>query len=150
MKSIYTRITNKHTYTTTMCGKCKTKVSAQHLIRRSLIDLRPNDWPDLSKNPSCELPMSIKSLTNTELENRYKAEAKSRVCLEEAKCFVNEREDKRKIKENKEIEESIVKFIHQQFLPSSESPLNMIDDFSRICINVKDNLIDNDDIYKYY
>jgi len=50
------------------CRKCKAKVSAQHLIRRSLIDCRPTDWPDLTQKTACELPVSIRPLTNTELK----------------------------------------------------------------------------------
>jgi hypothetical protein len=74
------------------CKSCKLKVSAQHLIRRSLIDRRPNDWPDLSEKPSYELPMSIIPLTAMELENRYREEQLSRVSYEEAKLYVDDRE----------------------------------------------------------
>jgi len=78
------------------CKKCNSKVSAQHLIRRSLIDCRPSDWPDLSQNPTSELPMTIVPLTDIELQNRYIAEESSRVSFEEAKLYVDDRENKRK------------------------------------------------------
>jgi len=132
------------------CRKCKSKVSAQHLIRRSLIDCRPTDWPDLSQKPSCELPVSIRPLTNTELEYRYIAETKSRVSVEEARNIINEREKKLQYKEEENSSEEPKNYIPQTFLPCTKLPMSLFDDLSRLSRNVKDNLIDQDDVFKYF
>jgi actin-like ATPase involved in cell morphogenesis len=66
-----------------MCKNCHSKVSAQHLIRISLIDCIQDDFPDLSQNPTFELPASLSTLSNSELLNRYESELKSRVSMEE-------------------------------------------------------------------
>ena len=132
------------------CKNCNSKVSAHHLIRKSLIDCRPKDWPDLSKNPTSELPVSLTPLTSIELENRYLAEYNSRVSLEEAKLYVNDREKQRGIIETNIINEQSNNFTAQTFSPSLENPMILFDELSRLSTNVKDNLINRDDIFKYY
>ena len=41
-------------------------------------------------------------------------------------------------------------YIAQSFPPSSMNPIVLFDEISRACKNVKDNLIEKDDIYKYF
>jgi len=66
-----------------------------HLIRRSLIESRPDDWPDLSKKPSFELPLSIAPFSEVELNIRYHDEEKSRGFLQEEKYYIQDRENNR-------------------------------------------------------
>lgn len=122
-------------------------MSAQHLIRRSLIESRPIDWPDLSQHPSNELPESMAKLTDTELENRYLAEHKSRVSIEEAKHYVNDREKKRfpNLLCNDNLNSRAESFKH-----SSPNPIKLYDEPSRLSTNVKDNIIDQDNIFQYF
>jgi hypothetical protein len=129
------------------CKRCNSKVSAQHLIRRSLIDCRPSDWPDLSQNPTSELPMAIVPLTDIELQNRYIAEESSRVSFEEAKLYVDDRENKRKSIGATEVIDRSDSYKAQIFQPLSENPIVLLDEISRASKNVKD---DKDDIYKYF
>jgi len=110
----------------------------------------PNDWPDLSEEPSSELPMSMRQLTDIDLEIRYQAELKSRVSLEEAKHFVNDREKKRFPIVSNNLDEPVINFKAQSFRPSSENPIQLYDEPSRSSVNVKDNIIDQDDIFKYF
>lgn len=131
------------------CSNCGIKVSAQHLIRRSLIECRPNDWPDLSDNPTSELPASIRPLTDVELQSRYEAELNSRVSLEEAKHYVDDREKKRYFEENA-LPEQLINYKRQKFQPFSVNPVQLFDDYSRLSSGAKDNLIDLDDICRYF
>ena len=132
------------------CKNCNSKVSAQHLIRKSLIDCRPDDFPDLSGNPTSELPISLLPLTGIELENRYLTEHNSRVSLQEAKLYVNDREKHRRIMEPSILIEPSNNFIAQTFPLSSENPMILFDEVSRLSTHVKDNLIVKDDIFKYF
>ena len=132
------------------CKYCNSKVSAQHLIRRSLIDCRPKDWPVLSERPTSELPMTLLPLTSIELENRYIAERQSRVSLEEAKFYVNDRERIRQNSEPDNIIQQSNDYIAQTFLSTSENPILLFDETSRATSNVKDNVVDRDDLFKYF
>jgi hypothetical protein len=132
------------------CRNCDTKVSAQHLIRRSLIESRPDDWPDLSKKPSFELPLSIRPLSEVELNIRYQDEEKCRVSLQEAKYYIQDRENKRLSLISTNVSNNNLISPTQNIRSLSQNTLSLYDEPSRAPANLKDNIIEQDDIFKYF
>ena len=94
--------------------------------------------------------MSLEPLTNSELQIRYEAELKSRVTIEEAKLYVDDREKKRTLVGSNALCNHNENFTAQTFLPESQNPLNLLDEISHLSSNVKDNMIDQEDIFKYF
>jgi len=79
-------------------------------------------------------------MTNSDLQKSYEDELKSRVTFEEAKLYVDDREKKLKNQMCRK----------ETFVPFSQNPLNLLDEMSRVSLNVKDNIIDQEDIFKYF
>jgi len=94
--------------------------------------------------------MSLEPLTHSELQNRYEVELKSRVTIEEAKFYVDDREKKRTVVGSNALCNQNENFTAQTFLPESQNPLNLLDEISHLSSNVKDNMIDQEDIFKYF
>ena len=93
--------------------------------------------------------MSIIPLTAIELENRYREEQLSRVSYEEAKLYVDDRERQFRLTEEDNSINSD-KFVNQVFLHISKNPIVLFDESCRTSNNVKDNIIEKDDIFKYF
>jgi len=96
------------------------------------------------------MPASLVPLTFSELQRRYEAELKSRVSLEEAKLYVDDREKKRTLTRLNTLCDKNNNFKAQTIIDVSNNPLNMLDEISRLSANVKDNIIDQEDIFKYF